>query len=66
MYEPAAKSQLKKIQKIWQREVHKKADAEEAQVKFFFFSRALILLWVKVFGLLLGFSNELQEPLGQL
>ncbi|KAK3776124.1 hypothetical protein RRG08_046791 [Elysia crispata] len=32
-YEPAAKSQLKKIQKIWQREVHKKADAEEAQKK---------------------------------
>lgn len=33
VYEPAAKSQLKKIQKIWQREVHKKADAEEAQKK---------------------------------
>ncbi|GFS10338.1 asparagine--tRNA ligase, cytoplasmic [Elysia marginata] len=33
VYEPAAKSQLKKIQKIWQREVHKKADAEEALKK---------------------------------
>lgn len=30
-YEVAAKSQLKKIQKIWQREVHKAADKAKAE-----------------------------------
>lgn len=33
VYEPVAKSQLKKVQKIWHREQHKKADAEEATQK---------------------------------
>ncbi|KAI8777894.1 asparagine--tRNA ligase cytoplasmic [Biomphalaria glabrata] len=33
IYEPVAKSQLKKVQKIWQREQYKKADAEDATQK---------------------------------
>ncbi|CAG5132332.1 unnamed protein product, partial [Candidula unifasciata] len=33
VYEPVAKSQLKKIQKIWQREQHKTAGVEEAAQK---------------------------------
>lgn len=32
VYEPVAKSQLKKVQKIWQREQYKTAGAEEASV----------------------------------
>uniref|UniRef100_A0A0B7APB8 Asparagine--tRNA ligase, cytoplasmic n=1 Tax=Arion vulgaris TaxID=1028688 RepID=A0A0B7APB8_9EUPU len=33
VYEPVAKSQLKKVQKIWQREQYKKTDADEATHK---------------------------------
>lgn len=33
VYDPVAKSQLKKVQKIWQREQYKKADLDEASKK---------------------------------